>query len=235
MTGAHRTTAAPHNPPDRAYLHWYLLLEAALLLAIQICKARGVVGPAMNALMYSTIAVNTVVVLAWGCTCPAGLASHRTWALAAGLLVTALADVCLTLLAIDRLILPGVLLFCAVQTLYAVYLGLTARALLARLLACAVTLLLPAVLGQPSLLAAAGTLDIALLLCNVVQAWCQPNARAFALGLTLFLACDLCVGLDALALGTTSTAASFLVWLFYAPAQVLITLTFVREVEAAAR
>lgn len=234
MTGA-RGTAAPCYARERSLLRWYLPLQAIILPAIQACKLWDFWGHGLDLLMYSAVAINTVVVLVWGSSCCAALAVNRTWALGAGLLVTALADVCLTLIDTSTLILPGVVLFCIVQAFYAVCLGLSSRTLLARMFACATILLALVALGRFKTFLVAGAIDIALLLCNVVQAWRQRQqapGTLFALGLMLFLACDLCVGLAWMGLGNLSAFASFMVWIFYVPAQVLITLSFVRQVEA---
>ena len=73
------------------------------------------------------------------------------------------------------------------------------------------------------------------LLSNAVLAWTRPGPlrRAFALGLTLFAGCDLCVGLF-----NTLPPASPLylpvsvgMWFFYLPSQVLIALSALPEKE----
>lgn len=72
-------------------------------------------------------------------------------------------------------------------------------------------------------------LYFAQLLCNTVLAWTlQGRAwRLFALGLTLFVGCDLCVGLanSNLTFSGLERAASVGMWLFYLPSQVLIALS----------
>ena len=67
------------------------------------------------------------------------------------------------------------------------------------------------------------------LLSNAVLAWAPGGAsrRRFALGLTLVVGCDVCVGLfNALPPGSPPySAASVGMWFFYLPSQVLITLS----------
>ena len=73
------------------------------------------------------------------------------------------------------------------------------------------------------------------LLSNTVLAWTRkgPRPRLFAVGLTLFVGCDICVGLF-----NVLSAASPLygpvsvgMWLFYLPSQVLIALSALPEKE----
>ena len=67
------------------------------------------------------------------------------------------------------------------------------------------------------------------LLSNAVLAWTVKNrtGRLFAAGLTLFVGCDLCVGLfNALPPGSPRYfAVSIGMWLFYLPSQALIALS----------
>ena len=67
------------------------------------------------------------------------------------------------------------------------------------------------------------------LVSNTLLAWTLKGAprRAFALGLTLFVGCDVCVGLfNVLPPGSPPyLAASVGMWLFYLPSQVLIALS----------
>lgn len=71
---------------------------------------------------------------------------------------------------------------------------------------------------------------------NTALAWTGRGrpGRLFALGLTLFVGCDLCVGLfNALpAAAPLYPVVSLGMWLFYLPSQVLITLSALPEKEA---
>lgn len=77
------------------------------------------------------------------------------------------------------------------------------------------------------------------LLSNTALAWTRKGkgARRFALGLTLFVGCDACVGLfNALPPGSALyPAASIGMWLFYLPSQVLIALSALPEIEEESR
>ena len=73
------------------------------------------------------------------------------------------------------------------------------------------------------------------LLSNTLLAWTKKGGRwrIFAVGLTLFVGCDLCVGLfNTLSAGhPLYPAVSVGMWLFYLPSQVLITLSALTEKE----
>lgn len=60
------------------------------------------------------------------------------------------------------------------------------------------------------------------LLLNALQAWLSGN-KTLAIGLTLFVCCDICVGLHNI--NAAYTIATFLMWIFYLPSQVLIVLS----------
>lgn len=72
------------------------------------------------------------------------------------------------------------------------------------------------------------------LLSNTILAWTGQGRRMFAAGLTLFVGCDLCVGLfNALPpAAPLYFAVSVGMWLFYLPSQVLIALSAMPEKEA---
>ena len=74
------------------------------------------------------------------------------------------------------------------------------------------------------------------LLSNTILAWMVKGrpGRLFALGLALFVGCDVCVGLfNALpAPSPLYSAASVGMWLFYLPSQALIALSALPEKEA---
>ena len=143
---------------------------------------------------------------------------------------TALAD--LFLLVLNRYYPLGVAIFLVVQTLYLLRLrrygadsALWLRAGLALILALAVY-----GLGLLSPLNLLVCLYFSQLLSNTCLAWTVKgrSQRLFALGLTLFVGCDVCVGLFNLS-GLVPDAlyhfARVGMWLFYLPSQVLIALS----------
>ena len=143
---------------------------------------------------------------------------------------TALAD--LFLLVLNRYYPLGVAIFLVVQTLYLLRLRRDGadsapwlRAGLALILALAVY-----GLGLLSPLNLLVCLYFSQLLSNTCLAWTVKgrSQRLFALGLTLFVGCDVCVGLFNLS-GLVPDAlyhfARVGMWLFYLPSQVLIALS----------
>ena len=83
-------------------------------------------------------------------------------------------------------------------------------------------------LGLASPLNLLAALYFSQLLANAALAWTlRGTRRRFALGLTLFVGCDVCVGLFNVlpASSPMHSAASVGMWLFYLPSQVLIALS----------
>lgn len=144
-------------------------------------------------------------------------ARHGERRVALALTLTAAAD--LFLLVLGKCMELGVILFIAVQVLYARHIGRDTRVTvcLRGLLPLAVWVFLRRLnLCTPlNLLAGA---YFPQLLCNMALAWRKD--WFFALGLTLFVGCDICVGLWNLA-GIAGAG----MWAFYLPSQVLIALS----------
>lgn len=86
-----------------------------------------------------------------------------------------------------------------------------------------------------SLLNAAAGVYFSMLVGNAILSWTLTDRRwrRFSLGLTLFICCDICVGLfnSGLLSGTPYRLVSFGMWLFYLPSQVLIALSGLPEKE----
>ena len=128
-------------------------------------------------------------------------------------------------------LLLGVALFLCVQTLYYLRLhraGGCRKLLWLRLTLAVVFTLAPFLIpGMATPLNLLAMLYFSQLMSNTVLAWTLPDMRIFALGLTLFVGCDLCVGLFNI-LPTASplfSAASVGMWFFYLPSQVFIALS----------
>lgn len=123
----------------------------------------------------------------------------------------------------DHLML-GIALFLVVQTLYLIRLRRMGseshfwlRSMLAVLLGVAVFALN---LATPLNLLVA--LYFSQLLSNAILAW-SAKKWMFAIGLTLFVCCDICVGMFNLSI--LHSFASVGMWMFYLPSQVLIVLS----------
>ena len=146
------------------------------------------------------------------------------------LALTALAD--LFLLVLNRHYGVGVAIFLAVQTLYLIRLhragaGVALWLRLTLALALGVAVYLGRLASPLNLLVC---LYFSQLLANACLAWTVRGRRwrAFALGLTLFVGCDVCVGLFNLSVLVPDALYQFArvgMWLFYLPSQVLIALS----------
>ena len=89
--------------------------------------------------------------------------------------------------------------------------------------------------GLTALVELLAALYFSQLLSNALLAWTLrgERRRAFALGLTLFVGCDVCVGLFNARIGGLALYyfAAVGMWLFYLPSQVLIALSTLPEKE----
>ena len=148
---------------------------------------------------------------------------------AAALAFTLGADAFLLLL--DRCYPLGIGLFCAAHLLYRRRIGGTHPALVLLPVLCGLTAAL-ARRGADTAMAAVYAL---LLVGNVILGWRRARngaGRLLAVGLTLLLCCDVCVGLHNLAAPlppAVSAAADVGMWLFYLPSQVCVALSAAPE------
>lgn len=131
----------------------------------------------------------------------------------------------------------GVALFLCVQAVYFVRLR-RAGAPAAWPLRCGLALgagLAVYAAGMASQLNLLAALYFSQLVSNTALAWTRKGGegRRFALGLTLFVGCDACVGLfNALPRGSPlHPAVSVGMWLFYLPSQVLVSLSALSEMK----
>ena len=84
--------------------------------------------------------------------------------------------------------------------------------------------------GQLNDISALGLLNISILAVNVAESWLSSDGRMtvlFRIGITLFFCCDFCIGLRTISSGILQDISYFLVWSFYVPSQVLLTLNYV--------
>ena len=201
---------------ERKAIVGFLALEAALYAAFLTLDLTGRAAGASAALKYAGILLCLVFSLL--CALRGG---DRL--IPPALALTAAADWFL-LLRGDHFGL-GVALFLGVQTLSLLRLrrlgapaALPLRAGLPLLMALAVWR--AGLAGPLNLLAC---LYFSQLLSNALLAWTLRAERLFALGLALFVGCDLCVGL--FNLGLFLPFSSVGMWLFYLPSQALISLS----------
>lgn len=132
----------------------------------------------------------------------------------------------------------GIGLFCIVQTMYMLYLFLcpAGRNFLSdkkpthsepavRIAVFVFLLIILYVMNMLTLQNALAVLDISLLGCNMFKAWRQGKEMLlFAVGLSLFFCCDICVGLRSILPQEMSPLMFVLIWAFYLPSQILIVI-----------
>ena len=243
----------------------YVLAELAILIVLKMQDFTGGSVLLATALMYGAIVLNTAVLLiallrhfmreknreSMRGEDPGffGVMSGRSVFIALALLFTLLADTVLVLL--DRWYLAGVLLFCAVQTFYALSFGSGLRDWLLRignfLLITGILMILR--MGTALNIASAWsitqlTMNAVAAIILIIRARAQgetaedhPGLTLLALGLVLFFGCDVSVGIYNLSAGIPALSglcesAGFLIWVFYIPAQVLLVFSemrFLRE------
>ena len=126
----------------------------------------------------------------------------------------------------------GIALFCVVQTMYMLHLKPAGKGILCRGIIFAVLCAVLTFIGMFELQNVLAVLDITMLGMNAVCAWRQikgsGHGNIFAIGLTLFFCCDVCVGLRSILPYSMSTIMFVLIWVFYLPSQVLIVIYGIR-------
>lgn len=147
------------------------------------------------------------------------------------------------LLLINNYYIAGVTAFAVVQTLFGVYISPTYISFRLRVATYAVVLafILPVSGFDPTALVSAWS--YVNLVYNVIRLIPRVVSRSnkhfdkhltmFTVGMTLFLACDTCVGLSnlgtyvpGLITGDVLSIVTYLMWVFYLPSQVLIVSSF---------
>lgn len=223
---------------ERYLLPIYIVIEGCILVAVKITEQTAQMS-VVRSIRYLAIIINTIVTLYF-------FFAHGRKAFADGrnaerhenlvclaLVITLFADFFLTLLGGDFYGTIGVCIFCILESVYAVYLkspvlSIIARAILFVLLGIAAYLT-----HHLTLTVVVAVLNIAILTVNLIDAWSAKRFDAgllFKLGITLFFIGDLCVGVRAVTNGNIREVATFLVWIFYIPTQMLLTLHYARKV-----
>lgn len=216
-----------YDRKDRRIVIIYIIWEMCNLMAIQT-SYRIFPYVIQCRIMYMAVFVNTLVALYFYLKYGAKRKSRHNM-LALGLAFTAAADYYLTFRSV---VLPGYLLFCLVEAIYAFYFKPTAANILMRTLLYGIILAIMYHLGRCTLTNALGMLNLTLLLVNVFCAWANQREDpgtgnlCLALGFSLFAGCDYSLLIRELTYGMLSSLSDFMVWIFYVPAQVLLVLAY---------
>ncbi len=127
----------------------------------------------------------------------------------------------LFLLVLNQYYFFGVLLFLAVQIIYCIRLAFLRGSFKYKLLPLRfLPIILLCLIDK---LIAVSLLYFVNLCCNTIEAWNLNKRLIFAVGLTLFIGCDICVGAYNLGLFPAFTRIGM--WMFYLPSQVCIVLS----------
>ena len=150
---------------------------------------------------------------------------RRNKAFSCAFFFTALAD--LFLLVLDDHYEIGVSSFIVVQLIYFLYLKKDCKTYINLRIGSFIGILIGLyVTGNISLLNTLTAFYFVNLAFNLLSSFSNQNKRLMSVGFFLFLCCDICVGLfNLLPYGRTYEIVSFLMWVFYLPSQVLISLS----------
>ncbi len=204
----------------------FIIIEAALYVAFMAMDLSAYSG--------STIVLKYIGILL--CVLFAVFCSFRGGEklIPVALIFTAVADI--FLLVIDKYYTVGILFFIVVQSIYLFYLfketGKIWIPVRAACLAAAVVIV--AVAGLINGQNVVAGIYFSMILVNMAMSWVFGGKmpRLFALGLTLFVCCDICVGLHNLNWLIPAGLYEFTrigMWMFYLPSQVMIALSMLKE------
>lgn len=212
----------------------FIAVEAVIYVIFNVFAAMGLPDPIY--LKYAGVLLCLVVLTAFLFMSGRG---RDNVIMFAALLFTAVSD--LFILVLGKYYEIGLVTFIIVQSLY-LYRLYSDRlkkifiTLSVRLAVMAAVIITFAAIGMLDLLVAECAIYITMLLANTVDGFiiCRNGAKnvLFAIGLALFLCCDICVGLHnfSTVLGIALPIwliqfVSIAMWAFYLPSQVLITLS----------
>lgn len=214
---------------ERCLIPIYIVIELCILVAIKLPVRYSCAGTD-SLLMLLSIAFNALValyfLLAYGRHTP-----YSADLIALALYITVIGDLFLTYLG-EPFFIPGVFSFCIVETLYAIFLKPKTTSIVFRMILFGLLIAAAIPTGNISVLNVLAILNIAILAGNVLDAWLSKDfdpGLLFKLGITLFFCCDLSLGLSTLLSGAISNIMSAMIWVFYIPSQVLLTLCYARR------
>lgn len=219
---------------DKKLIKVYIAVEIILLAVIKTLQIMGA-GLIQNGFNYAAIVCNTIVAAYYYKTYGGSLKDGHQNLIAYGLFTTLIADFFVTLISRGvsfEAYLCGIVAFIIVEIIYAVYLRADQWAVMMRIVLFAAGIIAIHRMGAGTPEKYLGVLNEVLILSNVIDVWTARKIHPpvlFRLGITLFFACDTSIMLRTLTSGGIQEAASFMVWIFYVPAQVLITLAYVRS------
>ena len=220
------------NNREKLLIRAYIIIGIAFLILIKYLQIIHA-GRTINRCMYAAIAVNTALALYYYLRFGRKLKDKHVNLIAFGLFATFAADFFATLIGRRMSMtayLCGAACFCIVELIYAAYLRGGRSAVIMRAVLVAAGLIVLGVMGALKPDKILGVTNEMLILANVIDAWAARRINPhifFKIGITLFFACDTSIVIRSLTSGAIHDTAAFVVWIFYVPAQLLITLAYV--------
>ena len=210
---------------ERALKITYVIIELLLLLGAKYAEIKSP-GQWESILKYAAIVINALMAVFFF------FKNHfkGNGLLIMGLLMTAVGDWFLTYKGDEEYYLWGIAAFCMVQLLYLFYIRPNRSSLFYTVGLYGAGLLALMIAKQLTLVTALGWLDIVLIITNTINSWRNSSIPLlFKTGITLFLGCDVSLMLSFITPVPFKSVAFWLVWVFYAPSQVLITLAAIQK------
>lgn len=214
-------------------LKCYLIIEIALFIVSEIIL-RIMGSELIGAVRYCAVVLNMIVAIIWFIRYGSKNIRNHSNLIACGLLLTLVADLFLTLLGTENFYIHGFICFCIVELIYAIYLKTSTFGYLVRFNIYIIALILLVLSRHATVAYAIGLLNIVLVMMNALNAWTTQKIsppKSFKIGMYLFFLCDASVVIYGATTGVASEIFFTLAWLFYAPSQVLITLSYVKEIQ----
>ena len=227
----------------------FCVIELLLLIALKVVQTLSPDSIVKTLLMFSAIALNALFMLCLVLRVKKAGKSTAVWGIPLAVFTTLLADVFLVFLhdlAKAELVhfitqlganMIGFFVFGVVQVVYAFYMGMTKRRLIIRVGFYLAFIAVTAAMGVLSVDRFIACLSMSQLILNAVFVWIEHGKKRtapsllLAIGITLFLGCDLCIMLRMLlpAQGFVYAIVYFMVWIFYVPSQVLLTSSYLAD------
>lgn len=210
----------------------YICAEAVVFLVLMYTMVK-MDHTVYDRIQFSLIAINFILMLCFWMRYRRSISGFHDHAIPLALTLTLIADVFTCL--IPDLYVVGIIAFCAVQTVYMLYLGVNRWSLLARVLVFAALFI---AVKPDSIDLYFGCYSMTNLFVNVIIAWyryarskntyAQPitvrEKLLFAIGISCFLGCDASIAIRGLADPQSGfyMTCNLLAWIFYTPSQILI-------------
>lgn len=228
------------------FFYAYCILELLLLIVLKLVQSLLPLSNAKTFIMFSATTVNALFMAFLVYRVNKTGKDMQIWGLPLAAFVTLFADVFLvlakdlaragviTFISFDVAKMIGFFIFGLIQVVYAVYLGLNKSRIIIRISFYVIFTVVMFAVGILTLDRFIACLSMTQLILNLIYGWIEygkKRTRAtliFAIGITLFLGGDAFIMLRTLLDSHSSflPTVRFMVWVFYIPAQVVLTSSY---------